>query len=504
MLLSHALFLSLLQAPAPAPAPAADEVRGLRLNGPGALPGYTLIAPLSSHHTYLLDLEGQPVHRWTSEYGPSSVYLLDDGSILRTARIEDNKTFEGGGICGRVERIAWDGKLVWSYELATEDQTSHHDALPMPNGNVLLIAWEFRFREDQLAVGRDPAHVLDKGLWPDSVLEVKPTLPAGGEIVWEWHAWDHLIQDVDPKADHYGSIPDHPELLDINYDHRDAPALTPEERRKQEELAEQMSAVGYAGGGDEEDDAGAGAKPLIKPPDGSGPDWMHTNAVSYDPGLDLIALSSPHLSEIFVIDHSTTTDQAASHKGGKYGKGGDLLWRWGNPQNHGAGTKADRKLFYQHNVQWIAAGLPGAGHLLVFNNGQGRPDGEHSEVLELALPFEAGKGFTKSGRAFGPEKPAWSYAAPDKASFYSAFISGCQRLPNGNTLACEGPKGRILEVTSAGEVVWEYWNALGGDLKEKGGGGTDAHALFRATRIAQGHPALKGRTLAPLDPATLK
>ena len=499
MLLNHLLLCCVLQTPPPA----AEEARGLRARTAEALPGYTLIAPLSSHHTYLLDLDGQPVQRWTSAYGPSSVYLLDDGSILRTARLEDNKTFAGGGICGRLERIAWDGTLVWSYELASEDQTSHHDALPMPNGHVLLIAWEFRFREDQLAVGRDPAHVLDKGLWPDAVLEIKPTLPEGGEIVWEWHAWDHLIQDSDEGAEHYGSIPEHPELLDINYDNRGAPALTTEEKKKQEELAEQMRAVGYAGGDEEEDDASAGPQALAPPAGGNGSDWLHTNAISYDPGLDLIAVSSPELSEIYVLDHSTTSDQAASHKGGKYGKGGDLLWRWGNPQNHGAGTEAERKLFYQHNVQWIAPGLPGAGHLLVFNNGQGRPDGEHSEVLELALPFEPGKGFTKSGRAFGPEQPAWSYAAPDKASFYSAFISGCQRLANGNTLACEGPKGRIFEVTSAGAIAWEYWNAFGGDLKDQGGG-TDAHALFRATRIALDHPALKGRTLAPLDPATLK
>jgi len=495
MLLSSALLLAALQTPAPEP----DVPRGLRLNTGAALPGYTLIAPLTSHHTYLLDLDGQPVQRWTSEHAPSSVYLLDDGSILRTAHIEGSKTFDGGGICGRVERIAWDGKLLWSYELATDDQTSHHDALPMPNGHVLLIAWEFRFREDQLAAGREPAHVLDKGLWPDALLEIEPTLPSGGKVVWEWHVWDHLVQDVDESADHYGSVPDHPELFDVNYDLRDAPALSPEEKKKQEELAEQMRAVGYVGG--DEDDKSAGAKPAAPAGGGggNGADWMHTNGISYDPALDLIAVSSPELCEVYVIDHSTTTDQAASHKGGKYGKGGDLLWRWGNPKNHGAGTQADKKLFYQHNVQWIAPGLPGAGHLLVFNNGQGRPDGEHSEVYELVPPLEPGKGFARSGRAFGPDGPVWHYAAPEPASFFAPFISGCQRLANGDTLVCEGPKGRVFEVTSAGAIVWEYWNAYGGDLKEKGGGGgVDTHALFRATRIAKDHPALKGRALAPL------
>jgi len=498
------LVLCAFQSPAP-PAEAPPEPRGLRISTPGASPGYTLFAPLASKHTHLVDLEGREVHRWTSALAPSAVYLLDDGSILRCARLEENKVFAGGGICGRIERIAWDGELLWTYELANEDQTSHHDARAMPNGNVLVITWEFRYREDCIAAGRDPSKVGEKGLWPDAVLEVKPTPPEGGEIVWEWHAWDHLVQDFDPAADNYGVVADHPELLDLNYDHRNAPPMSAEERKKQEELEAEMRALGYAGG-DEEDQAdekdeavgaataprtAAGGAPLQQP--GQGSDWLHTNAVDYDPELDLIALSSPELSEVWILDHSTTSDQAAGHKGGRYGKGGDILWRWGNPKNHGAGTDDDRRLFYQHNVQWIPAGHPGAGHLLVFNNGQNRPGGEHSSIEELVLPLEPRKGFSRSGTAFGPKDPVWSYH--DETSFYSAFISGCQRLPNGNTLICEGPKGRIFEVTDAGAIVWEFWNPFGGDLKADG---IDGQALFRATRVAPVHPGLKGRTLTPL------
>jgi hypothetical protein len=468
--------------------------RGLRLSTPDASPGYTLFAPLASGHTHLVDLAGREVQRWTSAFAPSAVYLLDDGSILRCARIEDNPTFRGGGICGRIERIGWDGELLWTYELANEDQTSHHDARPMPNGNVLVITWEFRYREDCIAAGRDPARTPDKGLWPDAVLEVRPTLPEGGEVVWEWHAWDHLVQDRDPAADHYASVADHAELLDVNYDHRDAPPTSDEERRKQAELEDEMRALGYAGGPEEEDPPAAPAGAGGGPQGGHGSDWLHTNAVDYHPGLDLIALSSPHLSEVWIIDHSTTTDQAAGHAGGRYGKGGDILWRWGNPRNYGAGSAADQRLFYPHNVQWIPEGHPGAGHLLVFNNGQGRPGGEHSSVEELVLPLEPGKGFARAGRAFGPPDPVWSYS--DKAGFYAAFISGCQRLPSGNTLVCDGPKGRVFEVTRAGTIVWEYWSPFGGDLKAEG---VDGKALFRATRIAPDHPGLRGRVLAPRE-----
>jgi hypothetical protein len=488
--LSPLLALLGLQTPAAPP----DEPRGLRLATPAASAGYTLFAPLASGHTHLVDLEGREVHRWTSAYGPSSVYLLDDGSILRTARLEKIPVFSGGGICGRLERIGWDGELLWSYELANEDQTQHHDALPLPNGNVLLIVWEFRYREDCLAAGRDPARTSDKGLWPDALLEVQPTLPEGGEIVWEWHAWDHLVQDLDPAADRHGVIADHPGRLDINYDHRDAPAPSAEDAAEEAELAEEMRALGYAGGEDEEDDATATA-----PTVGHAPDWMHTNAVSYHPGLDLIAITSPHLSEVLVLDHSTTSEQAAGETGGRHGKGGAILWRWGNPKNHGAGTAADQKLFFPHNSHWIPAGHPGAGNLLVFNNGQGRPGGEHSSVDELVLPLEPGQGFTRAGRAFGPTAPVWSYRAADPASFYAPFISGCQRLANGNTLICEGPKGRVFEVTPAGETVWEYWNPFGGDLATQGVSG---QALFRATRVAPDHPGLKGRALEPLADAS--
>ena len=109
------------------------------------------------------------------------------------------------------------------------------------------------------------------------------------------------------------------------------------------------------------------------------------------------------------------------------------------------------------------------------------------------LPFVAGQGFTRTGRAFGPEAPVWSYGAKD--GFYASFISGCQRLPNGNTLICEGPKGRVFEVTRDGKIAWDFWNPFRGNLKADG---ADGRALFRALRIAPDHPALAGRKLEPL------
>ncbi|MGC8644373.1 MAG: hypothetical protein ACP5XB_31305, partial [Isosphaeraceae bacterium] len=59
--------------------------------------------------------------------------------------------------------------------------------------------------------------------------------------------------------------------------------------------------------------------------------------------LDQILLSVHSFSEIWIIDHGTTTAEAATHKGGRSGKGGDLLYRWGNPQAYRAGTAADQQ-----------------------------------------------------------------------------------------------------------------------------------------------------------------
>src|SRR5262249_52369420 len=109
-------------------------------------------------------------------------------------------------------------------------------------------------------------------------------------------------------------------------------------------------------------------------------DWTHANPVSYNAKLDQVMVSPRGFSEFWIIDHSTSKAEAAGHKGGRHGKGGDLLYRWGNPEAYRAGTAADRRLFSQHDPHWIPEGLQGAGHVLVFNNGGGRPDGNYSSV----------------------------------------------------------------------------------------------------------------------------
>jgi hypothetical protein len=370
--------------------------------------GLTLFGPIGALTTYLIDNDGLVVNSWGTAYRPAMMgYLLENGHLLRTTRLWSvSPNFSGAaGAGGRLEQFDWDGDLAWEFEYSSDDHLSHHDIEPLPNGNVLMIAWSYMSRAQAVAEGKNPA-LVDDGLFIDHVIEVHPTLPVGGEIVWEWHARDHLIQDFDATKDNFGVVADHPELVDFNFG-------------------------------------------------GSGRDWTHFNGIDYNAELDQIVLSVHSLDEIWVIDHSTTTAEAAGHTGGTYGKGGDLLNRWGNPEVYRRGTPLDQQLFRQHDAQWIASGSPGAGNILIFNNGPTRPEGQYSTVDEIVPPLEPdGSYLLDDGLAYGPESPVWSYVADPPHSLFSNNISGAERQPNGNTLICEGSSGNFIEVKTADEVVW--------------------------------------------------
>ena len=148
--------------------------------------------------------------------------------------------------------------------------------------------------------------------------------------------------------------------------------------------------------------------------------------------------------------------------------------------------------------------MPGAGNFTVFNNDNVRPGGTFSSVYEFVAPTDAsGRYVIEDGEAFGPKETNWTYTAPDPPNFYGSFISGAHRLAGGNTLITSGPQGRFFEVTTDGEIVWEFWSPTSGDVATPQGGtaiGANPYAVFRATYIAGDHPALRGRNLVPLDP----
>jgi hypothetical protein len=445
-----------------------------------ASPGYVLFSPLLSTTTYLVDRAGRVVHEWQSDRAPgASVYLLDNGHLLRCARQRDQPIFQAGGEGGRIQQFTWDGDLVWDYVLASSQRVQHHDIEPLPGGNVLAIVWELKSRDQAIRAGRRRELVPEQGLLPDCVLEIQPVPPKGGRIVWEWHAWDHLVQDLDPDLDSYGDVSAHPELIDINGDHRRV--------RFTDEVIRRLRALGYLVGRPSSGDLEA--------------DLLHTNAIDYNPRLDQILLSAHRFNEVWVIDHSTSTQEAAGHAGGRASRGGDLLYRWGNPQAYDRGSQDDQRLYAHHDARWIPDGLPGAGNMLVFNNGYGRPGGDHSSILEITPPVDRSGAYgLAAGSGFGPARPTWSYTASPRGAFAADFLSGAHRRANGNTFVCSGPDGRLFEVTPEGTVVWEYLNPFSGDAPNPAG--DPRYSVFRATLIEPDHPGLVGRRLEPVEEPT--
>ena len=467
--------------------------RGLRVTSEGLTDGYLIYAVPNSPYVNLVNRKGEVVHQWKGNYASFNAYLQNDGSIFQGADDPDFPVFGCCGPYGRIQKIGWDSKMLWDFEYANEDHIVHHDFTVMPNGHILAIAYETMSYDKAISLGRKKEMIPKSGPWTEEIIEIEPQGKTGGKVVWEWHLWDHLIQDVDSKKANFGKLADHPELFNFNLGHPLPPPGT-------QEALDDLKAKGMAHRNATLDNGGA--------------DLFHFNAIKYNPDLDQIVFSSQGISEIYIIDHSTTSQQAASHKGGRYGKGGDFLYRWGNPQNYNRGNSADRKLFGQHDVRWIEKGFPGAGDLTVFNNyppseidwsNMGNTGNNYSAVYELTPPLNNnGMYVLEKDKPFGPEKPVWKYMAPDTLSFFSSFISGAQRMENGNTFINQGAKARFFEVTKEGKIVWEYLNPYRGDIRQPNGDPNPVmpmpYIAFRGNFIPANHPALANKKLEPLVP----
>ena len=429
---------------------------GLTVNAPGAFGGYTLFAARNGH-SYLVDQAGRMAHRW-------------DTPQLRHIRLLENGNALGRDRSGIIYEIDPAGNVIWKYQ---HPQRLHHDFLKLPNGNVALLLNEVKSPDEAVAAGANPAFVPATGLIVDSIVEVRPIYPDDAAVVWEWSVWDHLVQDYDSSKANFGTVAEHPELVDINYNLR------------------QMTRTDLHVSGD----------------------WSHANGLDYNPELDQILLSPRNMSEIWVIDHSTTTAEAAGHTGGRGGRGGDLLYRWGNPQAYRAGTFADQQLFWQHSPRWIPEGMPGAGNILIFDNGaeyEGHYQG-YSSVVEITPPTD-GYGYAMDeggGVRYGPSQPAWTYTAQNPPDFLSLRLSNAQRLPNGNTMVVSGQSGVIFEVTPDGATVWRYVNPVtngpiyqGDPIQVHPGTPHDKglawwNRIYRAYRYAPGYPGLQYYDLTP-------
>lgn len=463
--------------------PLLDNPRGLVDSSEAAAPGYVIFSPSLSRTNYLLNIEGEVVHSWEASKLGLSTYLLDNGNLV-TSAIPDYIPLRVGGQTGSIQEYSWDGEIVWDYDLSNDEYVLHHDVAVLPNGNILALAWEMLTTEEGRANGRRPDLQAGDEYWPDTILELEKSGINGANIVWQWRAQDHLVQDFDPQAANYGVVAEHPELLDIN-----ALAEPISDAEKAEMLA-------------------SGAVTLLDLEEHTETqDVMHFNAITYNPELDQIVIGSPYFHEIFIIDHSTTTAEAATGSGGDYGLGGDFIYRWGNPANYDRGTAEDQKLFGQHHPRWNEVGLPGAGNITIFNNNFEEGDEIYTKILELEPPLNSLNHYViGEGGTYGPAEPVWSYSNLEDPLFRSWFISGAHRLPNGNTFIDSGARGRLFEVTPEGEIVWDYWNPFAGPITNEFDDNAAGimtpyfYMVFRATKLAPDHPGLSGRNLAPLNP----
>lgn len=423
------------------------------------LDGYLLLYPQNQGKAFLINNCGEVVHQWIdNSAGPSNMAnLMEDGSLFM-AKMDNgysNPWITGGGGGQKIEHRDWDNNLLWQYYYSDSLKRMHHSYTVLPNGNVVLIAWEKKSWTQSISAGRDSSLLADGELWPDHLIEVQPTGLATGNIVWEWHAWDHLIQDFNPSLPNYGVVADHPELINVNYIN------------------------GY-----------------------NVSDWLHFNSIDYNAELDQIIVSSPTWNEVWIIDHSTNTFEAAGHSGGNSGKGGDLIYRWGNPEAYQQGDSADRMLGFQHDIHWMDKELP-LNHpdrkkLMLFNNRR-QPGVSNANVIAPVFDTITHQ-YQMLGNVYLPINFDYSYTTPNPADMFCAVVSSAQRLPNGNTLICSGRKGYTLEVDSFNEIVWEYKTPLNAGVPVSQGANIplSGNFTFRSKKYSTSWPGFAGHNLNPM------
>lgn len=438
------------------PVPGQENTVGMIFYEDLTFDGLTLFSPSASNNVYLIDNCGRIVHSWQCTARPgSTVYLNADGTLYRASKV-DHPQIQGAGAGGIIERYDWNNNLIWSYEYSSVDYQAHHDFQILPNGNVLILAWELKDLEAITKAGREISVLTSSKLWPEHIIEVEPTGPETGDIVWEWHVWDHLIQDYDPTKDNYGIVSENPGKIDINY---------------------------------------------IRPGH-DGADWIHANSIDYNAELDQILISSACFDEIWIIDHGITREEAAREPG-------DLLFRWGNPQTYKRGTEEDKMLFGQHSAHWIPKGLPDENQLLVFNNGRGRPGSLYSSVVKINPVLDDSEYKFDGNGNYLPLSFDWEYTDDPPSSLYSPLVSGAQQLPNGNILIVDGVHGTFIEITRDGEKVWKYINPVtsfgiasqGGNVFGQNGDGLNG--VFRAHKYSMSFEGFEGQELHPLEPIEL-
>lgn len=377
--------------------------------------GYTLFQA-NETGALLIDMNGNGVQMWSGLHGfPNK--LLPGGQVFGSTGVRN----PAHSVQDQLDlvQVDWDGKIVWKFDQLEyiEDPgekprwmaRQHHDfqrtgnptgyyvpgMIPEVNkGNTLILA-------HRNVTNRK---ISDKTLLDDIIVEVDWE----GNIIWEWNCNEYF--------DSYGF----------------------------DEAAKNIIC----------------RDPNFRPPGGGMGDWMHVNSMSvlgpnrwYDAGderfhPDNIIWDSRESNIAAIIDKKT----------------GKIVWQIGpnydaTPQLRDLGW-----LVGMHHCHMIPRGLPGAGNIIVFDNGgwagygipnPGAPKGVKNALRDYSRVVEFNPVTLEIVWQYTP-KEAGFMMPYDANRFYSPFISSAQRLPNGNTLICEGSGGRIIEVTADHELVWEY------------------------------------------------
>ncbi len=398
--------------------------------------GYILITPEKNEQVYLIDNCGEKIHEWTFSERPGlTCYLLENGNLLRAGK-------------DSVEIRDWNSNLVWSYDLDGNGLQQHHDIEPLPNGNILLIVRDQYTIAETIDAGKDPAMATAAHRF-EKIVEIEPVGSHSANIVWEWRFFDHLVQEFDNTKDNYGVVVNHPELLDINF-HGNS-------------------------------------------------DYVHFNGIDYNEHLDQILLSARHTDEIYIIDHSTTTAEAAGHTGGNSGMGGDLLWRWGNPQVYQQGGASDQTLFRQHDAKWITQYSPDSGKISVFNNGGIGNVG--NSAIHLVEPNFVSGAYTKTAGKFDPINDDWNWNGNVLGNpVLESKKCGVIQTENGNMLMTITSTGTCVEVAKNGDITWVYRNPAGTSIYSQGSfvPGVNDNTTFRIEKYPSNYSGFNGQNLTPI------
>lgn len=348
-----------------------------------------LLVPDFGKETILLDDQGKELLVWKSQdSNAGGARLLKDRCLLHVVNRPLQRTFRKAMIGGGLEILDAESRPIWRFWNATSEHASCGDALMLPNGNVLTMTMEWKSKEDVVKAGRDASLVDDNGMLIPGLMEVKPNGPTAGIPVWKWSLWNHLYQQAHPALANYSFPKSKEGCVDIN--------LGQQKRRG----------------------------------------WIQPMEIDYNEKEQLILVTFQN-RQAWVIDHSTTTAEAATDKGGKSGKGGRLL------QKLAFSATPDQKSVPVMSAWWEADSSIGVL----------RPN---STFAQMSNP-RSGAAYQVASLAGAGDRQI-TFPAKDGKQIN---VRNARFLTDGSLVMTSGFPGQIVRLSKSGEIQWRYENTRG-------------------------------------------